>query len=88
MKKQPSFIDDGLELRDYQLDGLNWMAHSWCKYESAILHPLTDAVSHSSCSLISQKSDVISVLSSQTCFDSFRCALVLHHRPAFTVILS
>lgn len=57
MKKQPSFIDDGLELRDYQLDGLNWMAHSWCKYESAILHPLTDAVSHSSCcSLISQKS--------------------------------
>lgn len=31
MKKQPAFIDDGLELRDYQLDGLNWMAHSWCK---------------------------------------------------------
>ncbi|TNM92483.1 hypothetical protein fugu_019495 [Takifugu bimaculatus] len=37
MKKQPSFIDDGLELRDYQLDGLNWMAHSWCKGNSCIL---------------------------------------------------
>lgn len=89
MKKQPSFIDDGLELRDYQLDGLNWMAHSWCKYESAILHPLTDAVSHSSCcSLNLQKSDVISVLLSQTCFDPFRYVLVLHHCTAFTVILS
>lgn len=32
MKKQPSYIGkDGLELRDYQLDSLNWMAHSWCK---------------------------------------------------------
>lgn len=35
MKKQPAYIGgDGLELRDYQLDSLNWMAHSWCKYES------------------------------------------------------
>lgn len=34
MKKQPAYIGgDGLELRDYQLDSLNWMAHSWCKYE-------------------------------------------------------
>uniref|UniRef100_A0A673I1Z9 Chromodomain-helicase-DNA-binding protein 1-like n=1 Tax=Sinocyclocheilus rhinocerous TaxID=307959 RepID=A0A673I1Z9_9TELE len=33
MKKQPPYIGaDGLELRDYQLEGLNWMAHSWCKY--------------------------------------------------------
>uniref|UniRef100_A0A8C6TD69 Chromodomain helicase DNA binding protein 1 n=1 Tax=Neogobius melanostomus TaxID=47308 RepID=A0A8C6TD69_9GOBI len=39
MKKQPSYIGsaDGLELRDYQLDGLNWMAHSWCKGNSCIL---------------------------------------------------
>uniref|UniRef100_A0AAY5EE85 DNA helicase n=1 Tax=Electrophorus electricus TaxID=8005 RepID=A0AAY5EE85_ELEEL len=38
MKKQPHYIgDDGLELRDYQLDGLNWMAHSWCKGNSCIL---------------------------------------------------
>ena len=22
---------NGLILRDYQLDGLNWLAHSWCK---------------------------------------------------------
>lgn len=32
LKKQPSFIgDDNLQLRDYQLDGLNWLAHSWCR---------------------------------------------------------
>uniref|UniRef100_A0AAR2IYI5 DNA helicase n=1 Tax=Pygocentrus nattereri TaxID=42514 RepID=A0AAR2IYI5_PYGNA len=38
MKKQPHYIGgDGLELRDYQLDGLNWMAHSWCKGNSCIL---------------------------------------------------
>lgn len=36
MKKQPAYIGgDGLELRDYQLDSLNWMAHSWCKYGSS-----------------------------------------------------
>ncbi|KAM9735348.1 chromodomain-helicase-DNA-binding protein 1 [Menidia menidia] len=38
MKKQPSYIGgDGLELRDYQLDSLNWMAHSWSKGNSCIL---------------------------------------------------
>ncbi|GCB69779.1 hypothetical protein scyTo_0001125 [Scyliorhinus torazame] len=38
MKKQPSYIgSDGLELRDYQLEGLNWLAHSWCKCNSVIL---------------------------------------------------
>ncbi|XP_061703590.1 chromodomain-helicase-DNA-binding protein 1 isoform X2 [Syngnathoides biaculeatus] len=37
MKKQPHYISDGLELRDYQLDSLNWMAHSWCKGNSCIL---------------------------------------------------
>uniref|UniRef100_A0A4W5NSC2 Chromodomain helicase DNA binding protein 1 n=1 Tax=Hucho hucho TaxID=62062 RepID=A0A4W5NSC2_9TELE len=38
MKKQPTYIGgDGLELRDYQLDSLNWMAHSWCKGNSCIL---------------------------------------------------
>ncbi|PIO35521.1 hypothetical protein AB205_0206790 [Aquarana catesbeiana] len=32
LKKQPSYIGgEGLELRDYQLEGLNWLAHSWCK---------------------------------------------------------
>lgn len=37
MKKQPLYIGgDGLELRDYQLDSLNWMAHSWCKYASFV----------------------------------------------------
>uniref|UniRef100_A0AAQ5XFW3 DNA helicase n=1 Tax=Amphiprion ocellaris TaxID=80972 RepID=A0AAQ5XFW3_AMPOC len=38
MKKQPTYIGgEGLELRDYQLDSLNWMAHSWCKGNSCIL---------------------------------------------------
>ncbi|XP_076847370.1 chromodomain-helicase-DNA-binding protein 2 isoform X2 [Brachyhypopomus gauderio] len=38
LKKQPSYIgDESLELRDYQLDGLNWLAHSWCRCNSVIL---------------------------------------------------
>ncbi len=24
-------------LRDYQMDGLNWLVHSWCKENSVIL---------------------------------------------------
>lgn len=33
LKKQPSYTGgENLELRDYQLEGLNWLAHSWCKY--------------------------------------------------------
>ncbi|XP_048786282.1 chromodomain-helicase-DNA-binding protein 1-like isoform X5 [Lagopus muta] len=39
LKKQPPYIGgrDCLELRDYQLNGLNWLAHSWCKGNSCIL---------------------------------------------------
>lgn len=38
IKTQPLYIGgDGLELRDYQLESLNWMAHSWCKGNSCIL---------------------------------------------------
>lgn len=39
LKTQPSFIggSESLELRDYQLDGLNWLANSWCKENSVIL---------------------------------------------------
>lgn len=38
LKKQPTYIGgEGLELRDYQLEGLNWLAHSWCKHNSVIL---------------------------------------------------
>ncbi|KAK5928070.1 hypothetical protein CgunFtcFv8_013162 [Champsocephalus gunnari] len=38
LKKQPSYIgDEILQLRDYQLDGLNWLAHSWCRCNSVIL---------------------------------------------------
>ena len=37
-KNQPDFIgDDNKKLRDYQLQGLNWMVHSWCKHNSVIL---------------------------------------------------
>ena len=33
LKKQPAYLGgENLELRDYQLEGLNWLAHSWCKY--------------------------------------------------------
>ncbi|XP_067445813.1 chromodomain-helicase-DNA-binding protein 2 isoform X2 [Thunnus thynnus] len=38
LKKQPSYIgDETLQLRDYQLAGLNWLAHSWCRCNSVIL---------------------------------------------------
>jgi hypothetical protein len=39
LKEQPSYMggSDQFKLRDYQLDGLNWLAHSWCKENSAIL---------------------------------------------------
>ncbi|XP_028307576.1 chromodomain-helicase-DNA-binding protein 2 isoform X2 [Gouania willdenowi] len=38
LKKQPPYIgNESLELRDYQLDGLNWLAHSWCRCNSVIL---------------------------------------------------
>ena len=41
LKKQPSYIgSENLELRDYQLEGLNWLAHSWCKE----VHTLSDAL--------------------------------------------
>lgn len=33
LKKQPTYIgNENLELRDYQLDGVNWLGHSWCRY--------------------------------------------------------
>ncbi|XP_075998208.1 chromodomain-helicase-DNA-binding protein 2 isoform X2 [Genypterus blacodes] len=38
LKKQPTYIgDENLVLRDYQLAGLNWLAHSWCRCNSVIL---------------------------------------------------
>ncbi|KAG9489112.1 hypothetical protein GDO78_005222 [Eleutherodactylus coqui] len=38
LKKQPPYLGgESLELRDYQLEGLNWLAHSWCKNNSVIL---------------------------------------------------
>lgn len=38
--EQPSFFSGRsgeLVLRDYQLDGINWMVHSWCRDNSVIL---------------------------------------------------
>nr|XP_033342119.1 chromodomain-helicase-DNA-binding protein 1 isoform X3 [Megalopta genalis] len=39
LKGQPDCMGKGRELilRDYQMDGLNWMIHSWCKENSVIL---------------------------------------------------
>lgn len=39
LKTQPDYIGgkDHLQLRDYQLDGLNWLAHSFSKDNSVIL---------------------------------------------------
>ncbi|XP_066591256.1 chromodomain-helicase-DNA-binding protein 1 isoform X2 [Prorops nasuta] len=39
VKGQPEYMGLGkdLVLRDYQMDGLNWMIHSWCKENSVIL---------------------------------------------------
>ena len=39
LKSDPNYIggENQLTLRDYQLDGLNWLAHSWCKENSVIL---------------------------------------------------
>ncbi|KAK3791362.1 hypothetical protein RRG08_012544 [Elysia crispata] len=39
LKSQPSHLggSEELQLRDYQLDGLNWLVHSWCKENSVIL---------------------------------------------------
>lgn len=39
LKEQPEFLgaDRGLTLRDYQMDGLNWLILTWCKENSVIL---------------------------------------------------
>jgi len=31
MTRQPDWFAGKLKLRDYQLEGVNWLAHSWCK---------------------------------------------------------
>lgn len=39
LKTQPKYVGgyENLELRDYQLEGLNWLASSWCRENSVIL---------------------------------------------------
>lgn len=37
IKDQPEFLTENLQLRDYQMDGLNWLLHSWSKDNSVIL---------------------------------------------------
>ncbi|XP_029664052.1 chromodomain-helicase-DNA-binding protein 1 isoform X2 [Formica exsecta] len=39
LNEQPSYMgkEKDLVLRDYQMDGVNWMIHSWCKENSVIL---------------------------------------------------
>ncbi len=38
-KEQPTFVgkDASLQLRDYQLDGVNWLIQAWCRWNSGIL---------------------------------------------------
>ncbi|CAG5091357.1 Oidioi.mRNA.OKI2018_I69.PAR.g12999.t1.cds [Oikopleura dioica] len=36
-KEQPHFLPESLSLRDYQIDGVNWLMHAWCKGNSCIL---------------------------------------------------
>ncbi len=38
--EQPQYVGAGspeLKLRDYQLEGTNWLAHAWCLCHSVIL---------------------------------------------------
>lgn len=37
LKEQPDYLGDDLKLRDYQMDGLNWLLLTWCKENSVIL---------------------------------------------------
>uniref|UniRef100_A0A6A7FVM9 Chromodomain-helicase-DNA-binding protein 1-like n=2 Tax=Hirondellea gigas TaxID=1518452 RepID=A0A6A7FVM9_9CRUS len=40
IKEQPSYLcgtNSELVLRDYQMQGLNWLVHAWCKHNSVIL---------------------------------------------------
>ncbi|XP_066973477.1 chromodomain-helicase-DNA-binding protein 1 isoform X4 [Macrobrachium rosenbergii] len=40
LKVQPDFLagdNKELTLRDYQMDGVNWLIHAWCKHNSSIL---------------------------------------------------
>lgn len=38
LKEQPDYIGNSdLQLRDYQLDGVNWLAHAWSRELSVIL---------------------------------------------------
>ena len=40
LKEKPGYMgayDPELKLRDYQLDGLNWLANSWCRQNGVIL---------------------------------------------------
>ncbi|XP_053672247.1 chromodomain-helicase-DNA-binding protein 1 [Anopheles nili] len=39
LKTQPEYLGEerGLKLRDYQMDGLNWLILTWCKENSVIL---------------------------------------------------
>eukprot|EP00803_Ostreobium_quekettii_P001086 evm.model.scf_853EXC.5 EVM.evm.TU.scf_853EXC.5 scf_853EXC:28406-44371(+) len=37
LEQQPAYLGGGSMLRDYQLDGLNWLIYSWSKDNNAIL---------------------------------------------------
>lgn len=39
LEEMPDYLRrrDDMELRDYQLQGLNWLLHAWCRENSCIL---------------------------------------------------
>lgn len=68
-KLQPDYmgLERGLILRDYQMDGLNWLIHSWCKENSVILADemglgKTIQVSDSASRLIRHRADSLYII--------------------------
>jgi len=45
LKNQPGFIggEQELKLRDYQLDGVNWLMHSWSKYVHSLYQDIVNS---------------------------------------------
>ena len=37
IKAQPSYLDVGGQLKEFQITGLNWLAYLWCRHENGML---------------------------------------------------
>ena len=48
--QQPAYVgSETLRLRDYQLDGFNWLAHAWLSGTNVILADEMGCVAHAQC---------------------------------------